>query len=137
MSNLIHLQNILNKVIEETKSDALDSFSAFLIEKLEGIDKEQVEALKEEFKKANNVAILSFGPKKKEKKSRPPNSYNMFIKHKMHEIKLANPSFKGKELMKRATQEWNKEKKAKEEAAALEASAEASTSAEITIETQV
>ena len=136
MSNLIHLQNILNKVIEETKSDALDSFSAFLIEKLEGLDKEQVETLKDEFKKANNVVILSFGPKKKEKKSRPPNSYNMFIKHKMHEIKVANPSFKGKELMKRATQEWNKEKKAKEEALAA-ASAEASTSAEITIETQV
>lgn len=135
MSNLIHLQNILNKVIEESKSDALDAFSAFMIEKLEGIDKEQVDALKEEFKKTTNVAILSFGPKKKEKKSRPPNSYNMFIKHKMHEIKLANPSFKGKELMKRATQEWNKEKKAKEEALAT-ASAEASTSADTTIETQ-
>ena len=135
MSNLIHLQNILNKVIEESKSDALDAFSAFMIEKLEGLDKEQVEALKEEFKKTTNVAILSFGPKKKEKKSRPPNSYNMFIKHKMHEIKVANPSFKGKELMKRATQEWNKEKKAKEEAL-VAASAEASTSADTTIETQ-
>lgn len=135
MSNLIHLQNILNKVIEESKSDALDAFSAFMIEKLEGLDKEQVEALKEEFKKTTNVAILSFGPKKKEKKSRPPNSYNMFIKHKMHEIKVANPSFKGKELMKRATQEWNKEKKAKEEALAA-ASEEAATSADTTIETQ-
>lgn len=47
---------------------------------------------------------------RKEKKSRPPNSYNLFIKDKMREIKEANPEFKGKELMRRATQEWNKQK---------------------------
>jgi hypothetical protein len=60
------------------------------------------------------VQVINFGPRKKEKKSRPPNSYNLFIKDKMQEIKAVHPEYKGKELMKKATEAWNSQKQLKE-----------------------
>lgn len=112
MTNLIHLQNILNKVIEEARVSSLDGFAQYLQERNQTILHEDLPVLLEEYKKTQTSNVLSFGPKKKEKKTRPPNSYNMFIKDKMREIKEANPEFKGKELMKRATEAWNQQKQA-------------------------
>jgi hypothetical protein len=118
MANLIHLQNALNKVIEDVRIDTLETYNNYLIENnvnVLNIDNDELKNTVNDYikKKASNTFL--FGPKKKEKKSRPPNSYNMFIKDKMREIKEANPEFKGKELMKRATQAWNQQKLEKQQ----------------------
>lgn len=111
MTNLASFQNALNKVVHDITATNLEGFVAYLIEKSDTIDdKERIKALLQEYQKEHPVNVFNFGPKRKEKKTRPPNSYNLFIKEKMHEIKAANPELKGKELLKRATQEWNKQK---------------------------
>lgn len=113
MANLIHLQNALNKVIEDIRINTLEAFVKHLNDfnyDVLNMDNEEVKDTIESFIKNTASNTFLFGPKKKEKKSRPPNSYNMFIKDKMREIKEANPEFKGKELMKRATQAWNQQK---------------------------
>jgi len=113
MTNLIHLQNALNKVIVDVRQSTLENFVSHIIENdinLEEKEAHDVIALIKDFVKNNTTNVFTFVPKKKEKKSRPPNSYNLFIKEKMREIKEANPDFKGKELMKRATEAWNQQK---------------------------
>ena len=119
MTTIIHLQNALNKVVDEVKVDALDKYTVLLKERLENTSstKEAIEKMDEllvEFKASNVVQVINFGPRKKEKKSRPPNSYNLFIKDKMQEIKAVHPEYKGKELMKKATEAWNSQKQLKE-----------------------
>jgi hypothetical protein len=120
MTTIIHLQNAFNKIIEEVKVDALDKYTMFLKESLQdGITETtsiKMDELLGEFKASNVSNIINFGPRKREKKTRPPNSYNLFIKHKMQEIKVAHPEYKGKELMKKATEAWNMQKKQNEEA---------------------
>lgn len=113
MANLIHLQNALNKVFDDVKIDTLEKFINHLIDfniDVLNTNKDEVKNIIIDYINERPSATFLFGPKKKEKKSRPPNSYNMFIKDKMREIKEANPEFKGKELMKRATQAWNIQK---------------------------
>jgi hypothetical protein len=113
MANLIHLQNALNKVVDDVRLTTLEGFAKYIIENDNNIttmNEIDVKKLLVDYVKTTSTNTFLFGPKKKEKKTRPPNSYNMFIKDKMREIKEANPEFKGKELMKRATQAWNKEK---------------------------
>lgn len=113
MANLIHLQNALNKVIEDVRITTLENFIIHLIDNninVLNMNNTDVKNTVSDFIKKTTTNTFLFGPKKKEKKSRPPNSYNMFIKDKMREIKEANPEFKGKELMKRATQAWNQQK---------------------------
>lgn len=119
MTTIIHLQNALNKVVDEVKVDALDKYTVLLKERIENMSstKEAIEKMDEllvEFKASNVVQVINFGPRKKEKKSRPPNSYNLFIKDKMQEIKAVHPEYKGKELMKKATEAWNSQKQLKE-----------------------
>jgi hypothetical protein len=119
MTTIIHLQNAFNKIIEEVKVDALDKYTVFLKERLEDTLTEttsiKMDELLGEFKTSNVTNIINFGPRKREKKTRPPNSYNLFIKHKMQEIKAAHPEYKGKELMKKATEAWNLQKQQNEE----------------------
>lgn len=118
MANLIHLQNALNKVVDDVRLTTLEGFAKYIIENDNNIttmNEIDVKNLLADYTKKTSTNTFLFGPKKKEKKTRPPNSYNMFIKDKMREIKEANPEFKGKELMKRATQAWNKEKQEKQE----------------------
>lgn len=111
MTNLVSFQNALNKVVHDITAANLEGFVAYLVEKSDGTDdKNRIKSLLQEYQKEHPVNVFNFGPKRKEKKTRPPNSYNLFIKDKMHEIKEANPELKGKELLKRATQEWNKHK---------------------------
>lgn len=113
MANLIHLQNALNKVVEDVRINTLEVFIKHIIDNninVLSMDDAEVQTTLNDYIKQTTSNTFLFGPKKKEKKSRPPNSYNMFIKDKMREIKEANPEFKGKELMKRATQAWNQQK---------------------------
>ncbi len=115
MTTILHLQNALNKVVEEVKTDALDRFAEFVKERVKNVDTveeaiKNVDELLAEFKATNVASVINFGPRKKEKKSRPPNSYNLFIKQKMQEIKAQHPEYKGKELMKKATEAWNEQK---------------------------
>lgn len=118
MANLIHLQNALNKVVEDVKFNTLQTFVEHLVNNnVDVLSMENIEIKNVIDNFINNISSSTFlfGPKKKEKKSRPPNSYNMFIKDKMREIKEANPEFKGKELMRRATQAWNQQKHEKQQ----------------------
>jgi hypothetical protein len=119
MTTIIHLQNAINKIIEEVKVDALDKYTFFVKERLQDTITEttssKIDELLGEFKASNVTNIVNFGPRKREKKTRPPNSYNLFIKHKMQEIKAAHPEYKGKELMKKATEAWNMQKKQNED----------------------
>lgn len=111
MTNLVSFQNALNKVVHDITAVNLEGFVTYLVEKSKiSEDMERMKSLVNEYQKEHPVNVFNFGPKRKEKKTRPPNSYNLFIKEKMHEIKEANPELKGKELLKRATQEWNKQK---------------------------
>lgn len=113
MTNLTHLQNALNKVVNDVNYTTLEAFATYVSTSdidLKNKDPQELKDIVDEYLKSNTSNVFTFVPKKKEKKSRPPNSYNLFIKDKMREIKEANPEFKGKELMRRATQEWNKQK---------------------------
>lgn len=115
MTTMVHLQNAFNKIVEEVKMDALDRCIIFMKERLQGVATveeifDKLDDLLVEFKASNVTNIINFGPRKKEKKTRPPNSYNLFIKQKMQEIKAVHPEYKGKELMKKATEAWNQQK---------------------------
>lgn len=113
MTNLTHLQNALNKVVNDVNYTVLEAFVTYLSTSdidIKNKDPQELKDIVDEYLKSNTNNVFAFVPKKKEKKSRPPNSYNLFIKDKMREIKEANPEFKGKELMRRATQAWNKQK---------------------------
>lgn len=110
-ANLTCLQNALNKVVDEVSTNTLDAFVEYVVSHSD--IKENLHTILTEFKGSHHTpSVFHFAAKKREKKSRPPNSYNMFIREKMREIKEANPELKGKELMKRATTEWNKHKAA-------------------------
>jgi hypothetical protein len=115
MTTMVHLQNAFNKIVEEVKVDALDRCIMFMKERLQGVTTVEevfakIDDLLVEFKASNVTNIINFGPRKKEKKTRPPNSYNLFIKQQMQDIKAAHPEYKGKELMKKATEAWNQQK---------------------------
>ena len=48
--------------------------------------------------------------KKKEKKTRPPTAYNLFMKEKMNELKEQNPEMTAKERFSSAAELWSVEK---------------------------
>jgi len=54
------------------------------------------------------LSVIDIKAPKKEKKTRAPTAYNLFLKAKMAEIKESGADFKGKELMQAAIVEWNK-----------------------------
>lgn len=110
-ANLACLQNALNKVVDEVSTNTLDAFVEYAVSHSE--TEENLRAILTDFKETHHTpSVFHFASKKREKKTRPPNSYNMFIREQMREIKQANPELKGKELMKRATAEWNRQKAA-------------------------
>lgn len=109
---MLNFQSALNKVFDDVKRTTLENFSTFLADKDVKYNHEELLTLVEQYRSATTQPILNFVQKKKEKKTRPPNSYNLYIQQKMREIKEANPELKGKELMKRATTEWNAHKQA-------------------------
>ena len=62
-------------------------------------------------------AIVGKNVLKKEKKTRAPTAYNIFLKETMAEMKSVGTELKGKALMMAAVEEWNKlkEKKSSDE----------------------
>jgi hypothetical protein len=119
---LITFQNALNKVFDDVKYKNLEGFVEFLVQAEPKYNKDILFEYIEKYKSMNVLPIICFTQKKKEKKTRPPNSYNLYIQRKMKEIKEANPELKGKDLMRRATTEWNLYKKTLSEAKEISSS---------------
>ena len=109
MVDLHELQCVMNKSVCQINHTVLDNFVAYLNQNGIAIDKDIVNDFKHQLPRQHFQ--LGGNYKKKEMKGqRTPNSYNMFIRDKMKEIKTRDPSLTGKELLKHATQEWNKYK---------------------------
>ena len=83
---------------DEDMQAYFDEFNASL-----SIEKVEVpKATKKGGKKSDDTPVA-------EKKKRAPSAYNLYIKEKMAEIKVAQPELKGRDLMKAATEAWNAE----------------------------
>lgn len=112
MVDLHDLQFVMNKSVTQINHVLLDDFVNYLSQHGIHVDKTTVSDFERRI--PNNYFQLVENPRRKDKKTqRTPNSYNMFIRDKMKEIKAINPSLTGKELLKHATQEWNKFKQQK------------------------
>ena len=92
----------------ETKIDFDDDMKGYFEEFLGSLKKPAATKKSKAAKKANALTASD----KPEKPKRKPSAYNMFISAKMAEIKKADPSIKGKELMKAAIIVWNEQKAA-------------------------
>lgn len=111
--------NAINKAVAEVvfaaKQQVVKDFAAFLAEKIDfdedmqGYFDEFIKTIEQEKppKAAGKKKVAEDGTVKKK---REPSAYNMYIKHKMAEIKAKNPEMKGKELMKAAIEAWNADK---------------------------
>lgn len=117
MVDLHDLQHALNKTVSSIASTTLDKFCTHILEKqveqpvIE--DTTKLQEILAEFKKTlpnNHFQIVPPLKKKETRATRVPNAYNMFIRDKMREIKLQNPTMTGKDLLKQATVEWNNHK---------------------------
>lgn len=135
------IMSAVDGVVFDAKKQVVNDFMTFLETKIDfdddmkGYFEEFLGSLKKpaatKKSKASKKATASDKP---EKPKRKPSAYNMFISAKMAEIKKADPSIKGKELMKAAIVVWNEQKaaaaadvaKPKEEEEAEEAVEEAS-----------
>jgi hypothetical protein len=95
----------------ETKIDFDDDMKGYFEEFLGSLKKPAATKKSKAAKKANALTA-SGASDKPEKPKRKPSAYNMFISAKMAEIKKADPSIKGKELMKAAIVVWNEQKAA-------------------------
>jgi hypothetical protein len=119
MVDLHDLQNALNKTVSCIALTTLDRFLAHLMDKQDVVKddpaklQEVMQEIMTEFKKtlpSDHFQIVPQTKKKETRATRVPNAYNMFIRDKMKEIKLQNPSMTGKDLLKQATVEWNNHK---------------------------
>lgn len=110
MSALKNFNKSLSKLITESTTETLEKLKVFLAEKL-SVEVDTLTTHFDEFKSTNltgkDVLVGGDTNTKKEKKTRPPSKYNLFIKDKMKELKENDPSLKGQDLMKLATKEWN------------------------------
>lgn len=113
---LIKAQKALQALAEDVALSTVDKLAEFLATKIE-FD-EDMKELFEEFKTATKEEYKASAKASKkggkdadgtEKKKRAPTAYNLFIKDKINELKAANPSWKGKELMSAATAAWKVE----------------------------
>jgi YABBY protein len=73
----------------------------------------RVEVLESELHEAKGSQKDASKPKKeeKEKKTRAPTAYNLFMKEKMLELKESHPSLTNIERMKMAAEAWSESKK--------------------------
>jgi len=106
----------LNEFSDTCQKATIEALKEHLSQKLsEDYDQEFVDAvttLLDEYT-TNLPKTTSAMPKEaKEKKTRAPTAYNIFLKEKMAEIKASGTELKGKELMMAAVEEWNKHKTA-------------------------
>ena len=112
MVDLHDLQTVMNKSVTKINHIILHDFVKYL--SLQGIHVDNTTVADFQRNIPNKYFQLIGNPRMKDAKTqRTPNSYNMFIRDKMKEIKAINPSLTGKELLKHATQEWNKFKQQK------------------------
>jgi hypothetical protein len=104
----------LNSLLTETRKDTVEKLGLFLKTNLPETDPEKLDQLlfqfSDELHNDNDIFASSKSKKKKEKNSRPPTAYNLFVKAKMEEIKSQNPDLKNTELMAKAAQCWKQHK---------------------------
>lgn len=112
MVDLLDLQCVMNKSFVKLNTIVIERFVHYLAHKGIDVDKDIVAEFKEQLPR-HHFHLVGNSKKKDIKGQRTPNSYNMFIRDKMKEIKLIQPTLTGKELLKHATQEWNKFKQQK------------------------
>lgn len=112
MVDLHDLQSVMNKSVFQINTLVLERFASFLKEKGIHIDQITINEFQQQLPK-HHFQLVGNSKKRENKGQRTPNSYNMFIRDKMKEIKSIQPSLTGKELLKHATQEWNKYKQQK------------------------
>lgn len=70
---------------------------------------EQNFVTKKEFDAYKKEAEKKFG-KKREKKTREPNAYNIFMKDEVARLKKENPDIKNQEAFKLGAANWKKQK---------------------------
>ena len=112
--------NQTNQLLTESNISVIDKFVELILEKIENINKDELEqvafSLKDEI---NNDHISNVLQKKKKRDGpkRAPTAYNIFIKDTMSKLKNENPELKNKDLLGKAAKLWNehKENKLKEE----------------------
>jgi hypothetical protein len=109
MVDLHDLQFVMNKSVFKINQLMLHNFVSFLHQKGIQVDDAIMTEFQEQLPRSF-FQLVAQSKKKEPKGQRTPNSYNMFIRDKMKEIKSQQPSLTGKELLKHATQEWNKHK---------------------------
>jgi hypothetical protein len=109
MVDLLDLQCVMNKSFSRLNTIVIDRFVTFLSQKGIDVDKDIVAEFQQQLPR-QHFHLVGTTKRKETKGQRTPNSYNMFIRDKMREIKTIQPTLTGKELLKHATQEWNKYK---------------------------
>ena len=118
---LTKMNKAIIDMVKEVEISTINKVKTLVIQNLsEEYEADFVEAVEKIF---NDMKIDSYADNIKkssgrkspdgEKKKREPTAYNLFLKAKMAEIKEAGTELKGKDLMKAAIVEWNKEKAAK------------------------
>lgn len=122
------LDNAVDSIVHATTIDTIDKVIAAFRDKFD-LDEQELSVFKEDFVR-NTVPRLSevgegasmgggkASPKKgsssaKQKGTRAPTQYNLYIRDKIAEIKANNPDMKGKDLMRRATEAWKADRDAK------------------------
>lgn len=113
MVDLYDLQCAMNKSVVKVNQVTLEKFVMFLSQKGIHVDNTTLNEFQQQLPRSYFQLTNSSSRKKDTKSQRTPNSYNMFIRDKMREIKLLQPTLTGKELLRHATQEWNKYKQQK------------------------
>jgi hypothetical protein len=112
MVDLLDLQCVMNKSFSKLNTIVIERFVHFLSQKGIDVDKDIVAEFEQQLPR-QHFHLVGNTKRKDTKGQRTPNSYNMFIRDKMKEIKIIQPTLTGKELLKHATQEWNKYKQLK------------------------
>lgn len=112
MVDLHELQCAMNKSVSKLNNNVIEQFVVFLSEKGIHVDNNTVIEFQQQLPR-HHFQLGGNTKRKDTKGQRTPNSYNMFIRDKMKEIKIQQPTLTGKELLKHATQEWNKYKQLK------------------------
>ena len=102
------------KYVTEVQAETVENVCAFLKEKLE-VEDDVFQTLVSEFKELHKSDVIGgingdTDKTKKAKKTRAPSAYNIFIRDKMKELKDADASLNGQELMRQATHIWKEQK---------------------------
>ena len=95
---------LVDKMNSEYDGDVVSDIQKFIKEFKSGM--KVSEPVKKKQTKKTKAKGGEDGEPKKEKAKRAPSAYNLFVKSKMSELKAANPSLKGAELMSLASKMW-------------------------------